>query len=158
MRERVGHLEEAYWVSERRACRLIGICRLCNRYRSDRGDDRALRLRIIEIAETRARYGYRRVHVVLRREGWRVNPKRTYRIYCEEGLNPRRKRPRWHLSGSWRMAWPVAERLNACWSTDFVAERLFDGHRFRALMIVDNYSRECMAIKAGRPCQIEFAI
>jgi len=87
MRERVGHLEEAYWVSERRACRVIGICRSSHRYRSHRRDDRALRLRIVEIAETRVRYGYRRVHVLLRREGWRVNHKRTYRIYCPGGAS-----------------------------------------------------------------------
>ena len=137
-------------MSERRACRVIGICRSSHRYRSQRRDDRALRMRILEIAETRVRYGYRRVHVVLRREGWRVNHKRTYRIYCEEGLNLRRKRPRRHVTGSRRMARPVAECLNAYWSMDFVIDSLFDGHRFRALTIVDNYSRECLAIEAGQ--------
>ena len=96
MRQRVVALEEAYWVSQRRACRVVGFCRTSHRYRSHRRDDRALRLRIVEIAETRVRYGYRRVQVLLRREGWRVNHKRTYRIYCEEGLHLRRKRPRRH--------------------------------------------------------------
>ena len=137
-------------MSERRACRVIGICRSSHRYRSQRRDDRALRMRILEIAETRVRYGYRRVHVVLRREGWRVNHKRTYRIYCEEGLNLRRKRPRRHVTGSRRMARPVAECLNAYWSMDFVVDSLFNGHRFRALTIVDNFSRECPAIEAGQ--------
>jgi putative transposase len=80
MRQRGVALEEAYWVSERRACRVVGFCRTSHRYRSRRRDDRALRLRIVEIAETRVRYGYRRVQVLLRREGWRVNHKRTYRI------------------------------------------------------------------------------
>jgi putative transposase len=120
MRERVGHLEEAYWVSERRACKVIGISRSSHRYRSHRRDDRALRMRILEIAETRVRYEYRRIHVLLRREGWRVNHKRTYRIYCQEGLHLRRKRPRRHVSGSRRMVRPAIERPNACWSMDFV--------------------------------------
>jgi len=150
MRERVVALEEAYWVSERRACRIIRFCRTSHRYRSHRRDDRALRQRIVEIAETRVRYGYRRVHVLLRREGWRVNHKRTYRIYCQEGLNLRRKRPRRHVSGSRRMIRPEVERPNACWSMDFVVDSLFNGHRFRALTIVDNYSRECLAIEAGQ--------
>lgn len=150
MRQWVIALEEAYWVSERRACRAIGFCRTSHRYRSHRRDDRALRQRIVEIAETRVRYGYRRVQVLLRREGWRVNHKRTYRIYCEEGLHLRRKRPRRHISGSRRMLRPEVERPGACWSMDFVVDSLFNGHRFRALTIVDNYSRECLAIEADK--------
>jgi len=107
-------------------------------------------MRIVEIAETRVRYGYRRVQVLLRREGWRVNHKRTYRIYCQEGLHLRRKRPRRHVTGSRRMVRPEANRINACWSMDFVADSLFDGRRFRALTIVDNFSRECLTIEAGQ--------
>jgi len=105
-------------------------------------------MRIREIAETRVRYGYLRIHILLRREGWRVNHKRVYRIYREEGLNLRRKRPRRHVTGSRRMDRPTAECPNACWSMDFVSDSLFDGRRFRALTIVDNYSRECLAIEA----------
>jgi putative transposase len=146
----VEHLEEAYWVSERRACAVVGIGRSSHRYRSHRKDDRALRMRIREIAETRVRYGYRRVQVLLRREGWRVNHKRTYRIYCQEGLNLRRKHPRRHVTGSRRMARPAVEPPNACWSMDFVFNSLFNGHRFRALTRVDNFSRECLAIEAGQ--------
>jgi putative transposase len=137
-------------VSERRACEVVRIWRSSHRYRSHRRDDRALRIRIREIAETRVRYGYRRVHVLLRREGWRVNHKRTYRIYCQEGLNLRRKRPRRHVTGSRRMERPEVERPHACWSMDFVVDSLFNGYRFRALTIVDNYSRECLAIEAGK--------
>jgi putative transposase len=137
-------------VSERRACEVVRIWRSSYRYRSHRRDDRALRMRILEIAETRVRYGYRRVQVLLRREGWRVNHKRTYRIYCQEGLHLRRKRPRRHVTGSRRMVRPEPERLNACWSMDFVADSLFNGRRFRALTIVDNYSQECLAIEAGQ--------
>ena len=107
-------------------------------------------MRIREIAETRVRYGYRRIHVLLRREGWLINHKRTYRIYCQEGLHLRRKRPRRHISGSRRMMRPEVGRPNACWSMDFVADSLFNGRRFRSLTIVDNYSRECLAIEAGQ--------
>ena len=107
-------------------------------------------MRIREIAETRVRYGYLRIHILLRREGWRVNHKRVYRIYREEGLNLRRKRPRRHVTGSRRMDRPKVECPNACWSMDFVSDSLFDGRRFRALTIVDNYSRECLAIEAGQ--------
>jgi putative transposase len=107
-------------------------------------------MRIVEIAETRIRYGYRRIQVLLRREGWRVNHKRTYRIYCQEGLNLRRKRPRRHVTGSRRIGRPAVAGPNACWSMDFVSDSLFDGRRFRALIIVDNFSRECLAIEAGQ--------
>ena len=103
MRSQVEHLIDSYRVSERRACEAIKICRSSHRYCSKRKDDRALRLRVREIAGVRVRYGYKRIHVLLRREGWRVNHKRVYRIYGEEGLNLRRRRPRRHVSGSRRM-------------------------------------------------------
>jgi putative transposase len=123
MRERAIALEEACWVSERRACRVLGFCRTSHRNQSHRKDDRAPWLQIVEIAETRIRYGYRRVQSLLRREGSRV----TYRIYCEEGLQLRRKRPRRHFSGSRRMLRPEVERPDACWSMDFVVDSLFNG-------------------------------
>jgi len=110
----------------------------------------ALRMRIREIAETGVRYGYLRIHILLRREGWRVNRKRVYRIYCEESLNLRHRRPRRHVTGSRRMDRPVVESLNECWSMDFVVDGLYSGRRFRALTIVDNFSRECLAIEAGQ--------
>ena len=141
---------DAYRVSERRACGVIKISRSSHRYVSQWKDDRALRLRIREIAATRVRYGYLRIHILLRREGWRVNHKRVYRIYREEGLNLRRKRPRRHVSGSRRMDRPQVDCPNACWSMDFVCDSLFNGRRFRALTIVDNYSRECPAIEVGK--------
>jgi len=129
---------------------IVRIWRSSHRYCSKRKDDRALRLRICEIAATRVRYGYKRIHILLRREGWRVNHKRVYRIYGEEGLNLRRRRPRRHVSGSRRMDRPTAECPNACWSMDFVCDSLFNGRRFRALTIVDNFSRECPAIEVGQ--------
>lgn len=140
----------AYRMSERRACEVIRIWRSSHRYCPQKRDDRALRMRIREIAETRVRYGYLRIHILLRREGWCVNHKRAYRIYREEGLNLRRKRPRRHVTGNRRMDRPSVECPNACWSMDFVCDSLFNGRRFRALTIVDNYSRECPAIEVGQ--------
>ncbi len=102
--------------------------------------------RIREIAETRVRYGYERIHVLLRREGWLINHKKTYRIYCQEGLHLRRKRPRRHVSGQHRMQRDPVFDINQCWSMDFVADNLFNGQRFRALTVVDNFSRECLMI------------
>ena len=129
---------------------MIGLGRSSHRYRSVRRDDGALRVRIREIAESRVRYGYRRIHTLLRREGWHVNHKRVYRIYGEEGLHLRRKRPRRHVSAAQRVVRPAAGSATECWSMDFVSDELFDGHRFRALTVVDNYTRECLAIEPGR--------
>lgn len=136
---------DAYRISFRRSCRLLLQSRRVYYYRSCR-DDRALSLRIKEIAETRIRYGYERIHVLLRREGWLVNHKKTYRIYCQEGLHLRRKRPRRHVSAAHRLSRPALSSIDQCWSMDFVSDSLFNGRRFRALTIVDNFSRECLAI------------
>ena len=143
-------LQAAYRVSERRACAVIGLGRSSHRYRPVRRDDAALRGRIREIAESRVRYGYLRIHTLLRREGWHVNHKRVYRIYGEEGLHLRRRRPRRHVSAARRVERPAASSTNECWSMDFVSDELFDGHRFRALTVVDNFTRECLAIEPGR--------
>ncbi|SVU79452.1 IS3 family element, transposase orfB [Klebsiella pneumoniae] len=115
-----------------------------------RRDDRAITLRIREIAETRIRYGCPRIHIQLRREGWPVNHKKTHRIYCLEGLNLRKKRPRRHVSAAHRQQRPVLSGVDQCWSMDFVSDNLFNGRRFRALTVVDNFSRECVAIHAGK--------
>ncbi len=129
----------------RRACRVIALGRSTYYYLSV-GDDRALRQRILEIAEARVRYGYQRIHVLLRREGWHVNHKKVYRIYCEEGLNLRRKRTRRRVSAACRETRPEVYNIDQVWSMDFVADSLFNGRRIRALTIVDNFSRECLAI------------
>ena len=118
-------------------------------YRSRR-DDRALTRRIREIAETRIRYGCQRIHILLRREGWLVNHKRTHRIYCLEGLNLRTKRPRRHVTARHRNQRPSTTAVDQCWSMDFVADNLFNGRRIRALTVVDNFSRECVAIEVGQ--------
>ena len=106
-----------------------------------------MRLRINEIAKVRVRYGYKRIHVLLRCEGWQVNHKRVYRIYCEEGLNLRVKRPKRRRSAAQRLQRLAAVRPNESWSMDFVTDSLFNGHRLRALTLVDNFSRECLAIE-----------
>ena len=110
----------AYQVSERRACGALGFPRSSQRYQSIRDDRAALRIRLRDLAATRVRYGYRRLHLLLIREGWNVNHKLVYRLYCEEGLAMRAKRPRRHRSGVVRKERPAADRLNQRWSMDFM--------------------------------------
>jgi len=139
-----------YDASERRACGVLKVHRSFYRYRSKSDDQAALRLRIKELAATRVRYGYKRIHVLLRREGWQVNHKRVYRLYCQEGLNLRRKRPRRHVSAARRIAQHLAQSPNELWSMDFVSDALYDGRRIRALTIVDNFTRESLAIEVDQ--------
>ena len=89
------------------------------------------------------RYGYRRIHVLLRREGWLVNVKRVHRWYRLEGLNLGAKRPRRHVMAARRVERPLASRPNEIWAMDFVSDTLFNGRRFRALTVVDAYTHEC---------------
>lgn len=145
-RELANFLIDAYRVSIRRAAAVIQLRLATYFYQPRPRDDRAERQRILEIAATRIRYGAERIHVLLRREGWQINHKKTYRIYCEEGLNLRTKRPRRRVAAAHRELRPVVSSLNECWSMDFVADQLFNGRRIRALTVVDNYSRESLAI------------
>lgn len=133
-------------MSQRKACKVIMIQRSTYQYIPAEKNDIFLRSRIREIAETRIRYGFWRVFILLRREGWKDNHKRIYRIYKEEGLNLRTKRPRRSKAAAHRMDRPEISTINQCWSMDFVADQLFNGRRFRVLTIVDNFSRKCMAI------------
>ena len=103
-------------------------------------------MRMKEIAAVRIRYGFWRVYILLRREGFKDNHKRVYRIYKEEGLNLRTKRPRRSKASANRMERPDISTINQVWSMDFVADQTFEGRKFRALTIVDNYSRKCIAI------------
>ena len=135
-------------VSERRACRLAGVARSSYRYRSVVADQAALRLRLRDLAATRVRYGYRRLHILLRREGWRVNHKRVYRLYREEGLGIRVKR-RKKLASAPRVLPPPATQPLERWSLDFLSDSLVDGRRFRVLTIVDTVSRVSPAIAVG---------
>jgi len=145
-RELVSTLMDRYRVGERKACSALRFHRSTIRYRSKADDQAGLRMRIHEIAATRVRYGYRRIHVLLVREGWRVNPKRVYRLYREEGLALRNKRPKRHVSASHRVGLYESTDLNESWSMDFVSDNLYNGRRFRVLTIVDNLSRESLGI------------
>ena len=113
-------------------------------------DESALALRIKEITEVRVHYGSPPVYVMLRREGWRDNHKRVERVYRELGLAPRHKRPRRNKSARLRQPKLIVTAINKIWSMDFVADPLFDGRRLRTLTIVDNYTREGLAIEVGR--------
>jgi putative transposase len=148
MRRRVAlpYLRKAYQISERRACQVVVVNRSTVQYKSVKTDVPALRARINEIAATRVRYGYPRIHILLRREGWRVNRKRVYRIYREEGLSLRLKTPRRRKSAVVRTERLTATAVNQTWSMDFMADNLADGRKIRLLTIVDNFSRECLAL------------
>jgi putative transposase len=143
----VEYLRVGFQISERRACDALGMARSSCRYRSVAQDQTALRMRLRELAAARVRYGYRRLHVLLRREGWPVNAKRVYRLYKLEGLALRRRPKKKRVSAP-RSSLPAPEQPGERWSLDFVADRLADGRRFRALTIVDNVSRVSPAIEA----------
>ncbi len=149
-REVVRKLRAAYEVSERRACRAVGFARSSHRYQSVRDDRAELRIRLRDLAASRVHYGYPRLYTLLRREGWKVNRKLVYRIYKEEGLQMRRKRPRRNRSCQVRVERPRATRTNESWSMDFMADQLFDGRRFRLLTLVDNFTRESLAVEVGQ--------
>jgi putative transposase len=104
-------------------------------------------MRIREIAEVRRRFGYRRIHVLLVREGWPINHKRVYRLYRTLGLHGRPRGPRKRASAL-RVPLPAPRRINEQWSMDFVSDQLADGRRFRVLTVVDNFSREAVALEA----------
>ena len=140
-------LQVSYQVSERKACHALGFSRSSHRYKSQADRQDFLRIRLRDLASARVNYGYRRLHILLRREGWQINPKRVYRLYTEEGLTMRRKRPkRRFVSSTVHLERVQAQLQNECWSMDFVADQLFNGQRIRALTVVDNYSRESLAI------------
>ena len=131
-------------MSERRACSVIGADRSSVRYRSTRPDDAALRTRMRELAAVRRRFGYRRLHVLLRQEGLVKNAKRTQRLYREEGLTVRRRRSRKRATGTRAPILTVAAP-NARWSVDFVHDQLADGRRLRVFNVVDDVTKECLA-------------
>ena len=145
-REVVSHLRSAFDVSERRACRTVGMSRASYRYRSVADPQHELRLRLRDLAASRVRYGYRRLWLLLRREGYSVNHKRIYRLYREEGLAIRPKTPRRRRSCRYREARPEADAPNEVWATDFVSDALFNSGRFRILTVVDCHTREALAV------------
>ena len=138
-------MREAQGLSERRACRLVGMARTSCRYEAQRqGQEEKLKLRLRTLAGERRRFGYRRLVVLLRREGWAVNHKRVYRLYREEGLAVRRRK-RKRMGAGERSPLAVPTQPNHRWSMDFVSDSLSDGRKMRSLNIVDDYSRECLA-------------
>ena len=140
----------SYGVSQRRACSVLRVARSTVRYQSVADDRAELRIRLRDLASSRVRYGYRRLHLLLQREGYRVNHKLIYRLYVEEGLCIRRRSPRRRKSVQVRPQRPVAERANESWSMDFMSDRLFSGARIRLLTLVDNFTRESLAIEVGQ--------
>ncbi len=144
-RELAEWVQAAHGISQRHAARLLRVERATLRYRA-RGDaQEGLRIRLRELAGSRVRFGYRRLTVLLRREGWAVNAKRIYRLYGEEGLlvrSAQRKR----TGQRQRLAQGAATRPDQRWSMDFVSQRFAHGRWFRVLTIVDQYTRECLGL------------
>jgi putative transposase len=138
-------VQERYEVSERHACGLIGVGRSTCRYRpSPRSDEPMVRQQLRELAAQRRRFGYRRLHVLLRRAGHAINHKRTYRLYRQEGLAVRqRKRKRMVAAARERSARSVAP--NQAWAADFVSDTLANGRRIRVFSVVDTFTREALA-------------
>ena len=149
MKDVVAYVTAYHGYSERRACALTRQARSTQRKPSVRDPRTAMRLRMHEIAQTRVRYGYRRVHIMLRREGWSGGRNLIYRLYREEGLVLRRRRPRRRKAAENRATRQRVQGLNQAWSLDFVHDQLSNGQSFRALTIIDIYSREALAIDVG---------
>ncbi|WP_246047533.1 IS3 family transposase [Hankyongella ginsenosidimutans] len=145
--EAVAHAREHHGVSERRACALVGVSRRVIRYEPTRPDDGALRQRLRELAAERRRFGYRRLGYLLAREGIAPNHKKLLRIYREEGLRVRRRGGRKRALGT-RRPMVLPDGPNQRWSLDFVSDSLICGRRFRILCVVDDYTRECLALVA----------
>lgn len=146
-REAANWLMQEHRVSQRRACRAVNLCLATARYVRRRGDGGIIRERLRAIAEERPRFGYRRLHVMLRREGLGVNHKRIYRLYRLDGLMVRRKK-RKSYSRVQRRPLIVPSGPNERWSMDFTSDQLADGRSFRTLNVVDDFTRESLAIEA----------
>ena len=146
-RAAVGFFRDQYGISERRACRLAGFSRSSYRRGLLRGEaDKELQVRLLELASERPRFGYRRLHVLLLREGWRINRKRVYRVYRELGLAVRRKK-RKQVAQANRLPRVVPIAADIQWSMDFMRDTLASGRVFRTLNVVDDATRECLAIE-----------
>lgn len=143
-RQAVNHLQATFEVSQRRACDVLGVDRTLIRYQSRRADDAALREKLRDLAHQRRRFGYRRLHILLRRDGVIINRKKTQRLYREEGLTVRRRKGRKRAVGA-RSPAPVLAQPNQRWSLDFVHDQMVTGRRFRVLNVVDDVTRECLA-------------
>lgn len=131
--------------SQRRACGLVGMEPKTYRYASRRPDDAGMRARLRKLANERRRFGYRRLHILLRREGVALNHKKLFRLYREERLTVRRRGGRKRALGT-RAPMTIPQGPNQRWSLDFVSDVLADGRRFRVLVVVDDFTRECLTL------------
>lgn len=156
-RQAVDYVVDHYATSRRRACRVVCQHRSVQYYRSRKDPKTALRHRMRELAQVRIRYGYRRLHVLLRREGWTLGKDQAY-LYTEESLQLRSKRPHRRKMAVARRERYVPKRPNQAWSMDFVADQLVDGTRFRALTIIDVYTREALDIVVGQRLRAEHVV
>ena len=145
MKAAVEHMEETFAFSERHACSLIGLAPSTFRYQAIEKDD-VLRSRLVELAHQRPRFGYRRLQVLLRREGVEVNHKRVWRVYQEAGLSVKRKK-RKRLVRVGRVQ-EAAMTANEEWALDFISDALATGRKLRVLSVVDRFTRECVALEA----------
>lgn len=145
-RDAVSYVMATHGLGVTRACGLIGISRSLYRYESTRPRDEELSKRLTELAGQKRRYGYRRLHVLLCREGWLINHKRTYRVYHDAGLMVRRRK-RKQIAGVERQPKVMALAPNQSWSMDFVSDGFIDGRRLRCLNIVDDFTKQCLAIE-----------
>ena len=150
-RAAVVHARTVHGISERRACSIIKVDRSSVRYRSRRSDDVELRRRLRELAAERRRFGYRRLGLLLAREGFLVNRKKLLRLYREEGLKMRKRGGHKRALGT-RAPIALPDLPNQRWSLDFASDALTDGRRFRILVVVDDFSRECLALIADSSC------
>jgi putative transposase len=142
----VEYVKESFGRSERKACKLIGMSRETQRYKETQKNDEKIRKRLKELAQEKSRYGSPRLHVLLRREGYKINHKKTERVYKEEGVSLRLKRRKKRIS-ILRAAMAKASEINENWSMDFVFDVLDSGRRIKVLTVVDNYSRECLRLE-----------
>ena len=154
-REAVRYVVEQYRLSCRRACAIVKHYRSAYYYRSWKDPKTALRGRMRELAQIRIGYGYRRLHVLLKREGWRLGKHQAYRLYSEERLQLRSKLPRRRKMVVTRREKYVPKRPNQAWSMNFVADQLVDGTRFRSLTTVDVCTRESLDIRVGQRLKAE---
>ncbi len=158
MKDVVAYVVSSHGYSERRACQVTRQHRSTQRKPSTRDPRTELRQRMHEIVATRIRYGYRRVHILLRREGWQVGRNVVYRLYREEGLALRTKQPRRRKMVVHRQVRCQPQAPNEAWSLDFVHDQLSIGQKFRMLTVVDVFSREALAIEVGQRLRGEHVV
>ena len=146
-RKAVAHAVATQGVSQRRACEVLAVDRSSVRYRSIRPDDAAERAAMKAVAAERRRFGYRRIHIMLERQGIVMNLKKLRRLYGEERLQVRKRGGRKRALGT-RRPMVVPQAANERWSLDFISDALTDGRRFRVLAVVDDFTRECLILIA----------